>query len=397
MNILHLTPYYAPAYAFGGVVRSVEGMARALVRRGHRVTVLTTDALNETTRDTGPAEAVIDGVRVLRVPNVLPWLRGRLNLSTPAGMPSMARTLLPEMDVVHCHEFRTMENWLVTPLAAKMGKPLVLSPHGTLTRATGRSQFKHVWDRLLSPGIAGRFDHVIGLTQHEIAEVKALWPDFGQGASATQFSVIPNGIDPDEYAHLNGRESFRARYGLGDGPVCLFMARLHERKGILVLIEAFKQANVPDSRLVIAGPDEGMLGRIRPLLDERMALTGFLDGADRLAAFAAADMFALPATGEGLPMVVLEAMGAGLPVIVSPGCYLPEVAEAGAGLEVEAQIEPLAEVLRRLLEDADLRAQMGQRGQRLIRDNFAWDIVALKLEQVYQSVLAVVESQDDGR
>src|SRR5690606_22139788 len=155
-------------------------------------------------------------------------------------------------------------------------------------------------------------------------------------------SVIPNGIDPGEYTCLNGREYFRARYRLGDSPVCLFMGRLHARKGVQVRIEAFKAANVTDARRGIAGPDEARLERFTPLLDERIIVTGYLDGHDRLAAFAAADVFALPATGEGLPMVALEAMGAGLPVILSPGCYLPEVAECGAGLVVEPACEPLS-------------------------------------------------------
>ena len=83
MHILHLTPYYAPAYAFGGVTRSVEGMTRALARRGHRVTVLTTDALDQTSRTDAPSDEMLNGVHVLRVRNLSPFLRGRLNLSTP--------------------------------------------------------------------------------------------------------------------------------------------------------------------------------------------------------------------------------------------------------------------------------------------------------------------------
>lgn len=64
MHILHLSPYYKPAYAFGGVVRAVEGMAGALVKRGHQVTVLTTDALDQTARYGGAADEMADGVRV---------------------------------------------------------------------------------------------------------------------------------------------------------------------------------------------------------------------------------------------------------------------------------------------------------------------------------------------
>jgi glycosyltransferase involved in cell wall biosynthesis len=170
------------------------------------------------------------------------------------------------------------------------------------------------------------------------------------------------------------------------------MGRLHERKGLSLLIEAFKAANVPDSRLLIVGPDAGMQAQIEPLLDERIVLTGFLDGADRLAAFAAADLLALPAVGEGLPMVVLEAMGAGLPVIISPGCYLPEVAMHGAGLVVEPEVEPLRAALVELLRDPAQRRTMGHCGRELVKTQFTWDAVALQLEDVYQSLLLTADA-----
>ncbi|HEX2907567.1 MAG TPA: glycosyltransferase, partial [Phototrophicaceae bacterium] len=383
MHILHLTPYYAPAYAFGGVVRSVEGMARALVRRGHRVTVLTTDALDQHQRYAGPAVETRDGVQIIRAANLSPALRGRLNLSTPFTIGQLARRWLPEVDVVHCHEFRTVENLLVTPLAAHLKKPLVLSPHGTLALNTGRSSIKSVWDQVFSRAVARRFTQVVGLTAAEMAEAQTLWATLG--AQAT-FSVIPNGVDPAEYADLPGRETFRQRYGLGDAPVCLFMARLHPRKGIGVLVEAFRQANIPGARLVIVGPDEGALAALQPYLDERIIITGYLGGIDRLAALAAADMLALPAVGEGLPMVVLEALAAGLPVLISPGCYLPEVAQHGAGLEVEPAVEPLAAALTTLLTNSPLRQQMGAAARELVSARFTWDAVAAQLETVSQQI-----------
>jgi glycosyltransferase involved in cell wall biosynthesis len=86
-------------------------------------------------------------------------------------------------------------------------------------------------------------------------------------------------------------------------------------------------------------------------------------------------------------MIVLEAMAAGLPVIVSPGCNLPEVAEAGAGIEVEAAIEPLCAALQHLLPDDAARVSMGMKAQHLIRERFTWDAVAGQLESVYQRLV----------
>lgn len=391
MHILHVTPYYAPAYAFGGVVRAVEGMAAALVARGHTVTVLTTDALDSQTRYTGALDEQRGGVRVVRARNFSPMLRGRTNLSTPQGMKRAAVELIPQADVVHLHEFRTVENLLIAPLATQFGKPVVVSPHGTLALDTGRGRVKAAWDRMMSPALAARTGHVLCLTAHEREEAETLWRTFG--STTPTFSIIPNGVNPDDYAHLTGGSKFRRKYGLENAIICLFMARLHPRKGLRVLVEAFRRAAVPRARLVIAGPDEGALAEIMPLLNKRILVTGYLDGAERLGAFAAADVFTLPAVGEGLPMVVLEAMAAGLPVIVSPGCNLPEVMDYNAGVEVPPEVEPLADVLRALFTNPDARATMGAAARELVLSRFTWEGVGEQLEALYAGLAAGLASK----
>ncbi len=366
------------------MTRAVEGMARALVDRGHNVTVLTTDALSQHERYEAVLDTVRNGVRVVRVRNRSVRLRGQFNLSTPLGMDKIAAELLKNTDLVHVHEFRTAENLLVTPVAARLGIPLVLSPHGTLTLSTGRGAFKSAWDRLLSPTVAQRFSAVVGLTAQEVDEARAAWRSFSLDVTQTRFEVVPNGVNADEFAHLEGREAFRARYDLGDATVCLFMGRLHSRKGVEVLVRAFRQSNFTDARLVIVGPDEGMLATLQAIKDDRTVITGYLDGQDRLAALAAADIFCLPATGEGLSMAALEALAAGLPVILSPGCNLPEVTQYGAGLIVEPQVEPLAAALRDLLADTERRAVMRVAGRALVRERFTWASVAERLERLYR-------------
>ncbi len=389
MRILHVTPYYTPAYAFGGVVRSAEIMATSLAARGHDVTVLTTDALDHERRYAGMLDEKIGGVRVLRRPNLSPWLRGKLNLSTPRGMKRAAESILPNVDILHVHEFRTLENLLATPVAQALGRPIVLSPHGTLNLSSGRSRLKSAWDRVLGAGVATRIDHVIALTDTELAEVKSLWKGFGTRQTPTGFSVIPNAVSLGEFDARRLAADFRKRYHLGDAPTALFMGRLHARKGVDALIEAFKAADAGEARLLIVGPDEGMLPTLRALAgeDRRIVFTGHLDGDARLGALAAGDVFALPATGEGQPMAALEALAAGMPVLLSPGCNLDVVETAGAGYVVEATRDALAEKLRELLRNDALRREMGGRARRLVAERFSPDVVVERLEGVYQGLL----------
>jgi len=389
MRILHVTPYYKPAYAFGGVVRSVEGMANALVERGHEVTILTTDALDKQRRYRGPLDEKIDGVRVLRRPNVSQRLRGGLNLSTPRSMKKTAEAILPAVDLAQFHEFRTLENLLVTPLALQRKKPILLSPHGTLNLSTGRGRLKSAWDRILSPGVAARVDHVIALSEAELAEAKGMWRRFGIRQRPTQFSVIPNGVDLDTCNWADRAADFRAQYSLDEAPVALFMGRLHTRKGVDVLIKAFKAADVDGARLLIVGPDDGMLSTLKSLAggDRRIIFTGYLTGEARLGALAAGDIFALPATGEGQPIAALEALAAGMPVLLSPGCNLEAAGAYGAAYVVEATVDAFAEKMRALLVDAGLRGRMGARARRLAEERYSWDRIAQRLEDLYQSLV----------
>lgn len=386
------------------MVSAVEGMTKALHRRGHRITILTTDTLSRTERYTGSTDELRDGIRVVRVPNLSVWLRGNLNLSTPLKMRQVTRrltsvspgrrdTLSPggeraggevAINIVHLHEFRTLENLLALPVIPA-DLPVCLSPHGTLVYATGRSRLKRLWDAWLSPRIARHIQRVIGLTQQEVHDARALWPTFG--GPLPQFSAIPNGIWPEEFVRLPNSRPFREKYRLGNRRVVLFMGRLHPRKGVDILVKAFKAANPPETSLVLAGPNEGMLATLTPLLDERIVLTGFISGAERLAALACASVFVLPATGEGLSMAALEAMGAGLPVILSPGCNLPEVAEAGAGFIVEPEIEPLAAALRHILSDEVTRQHQSAAARKLVLNRFTWEKVAEQIEKIYGAMV----------
>ncbi len=389
MRILHLTPYYHPAYAFGGVVRAAEGMAASLAAKGHQVTVLTTDALDQTTRSSEPAEETINGVRILRRPNLSTRLRGRLNLSTPRSMKRAAVSILPTVDILHVHEFRTVENLLVTPVARALGIPIVLSPHGTLNLSTGRGRLKTAWDRLLSPAVARRIDHVVALTETELSEVTEMWARFGKRQKPARFSVIPNGVHLKEFTELPSDARFRRRHGLGNAPTVLFLGRLQARKGVDVLVRAFQRAKVEDARLLIVGPDEGILSQVRALAagDSRIVCTGYLGSGERLEALAASDVFALPARGEGLSVAVLEALAAGLPAVISPGCNMPEVETAGAGFVADATADAVAVKLRELLVDADLRARMGVAARQLVAERYTWERVGNQLELVYQQVL----------
>lgn len=396
MRILHLTPYYAPAYAYGGVVRALAGLAAAQAAAGHTVRVLTNDAAHPDAGAALPQRETLNGVAVFRARNRFPGLRPALNLSSPSGLGALAKSLCHDADILHCHEFRTAENWLLMRKVSGEFRslPRLLSPHGTLTHATGRRLAKALWDATVGPPLARAFDHVVCLSESERAETMSRWRAMGLPPPAA--SVIPNGVPADIFAGHDPaklRADFRKRHRLAAAPTLLFLGRLHRRKGVALLGRAFARlAEKEDIRLLIAGPDEGEGAPLRQLQDRRILLLGYLQGEERLAALAAADGFALPAVGEGQSMALLEALAAGLPAIVTPGCNLPQVAQRGAGWQIEPTVDALVLAINEWLNSAARWPEMAAAGRRLTREEFSWPAVERALTGVYQDLIARISS-----
>lgn len=403
MRVLHVVPYYEPAWSHGGVVRAVSGLARRQAESGHRITVLTTDTGGAGNRL--PAGRVMTGdVTVVRVRNFSNSIRAKLNVSTPLRFGRVAGQLIEELDIdlVHCHELRTVENLQVRAVARRFNLPLVLSPHGTLPYGTGRGLFKKNWDWLFAASLLRGFDHVVALNQQEVRETRALWSRYRVTLDPEQLTVVPNGIDPSDFAKLPDRDESRRRWNLGPGPVVVFLGRLTERKGLQLLIPAFARLirEMPTARLLLAGPDDGMERRLRDLavdcqVGTGVVFTGMLDGDARLAALRAADVFVLPAEGEGLSMAALEAMACGLPVILTPGCNFPEVAAAGAGMVVPREVAALAHALQSLLTDSEGRLAMARRAQELVFDRYVWPRILTRMNSAYQAASTSRRSQSE--
>lgn len=395
-NILHVTPHYVPAWAYGGPPRIAHALCKELAARGHQVVVFTNDSLGPGQRYTslvrGPRVERRDGVTAYYFPNLSNALKARLNVSTPMGMRRAAAQMLPGFDLVHCHELRTVENLLVTPVAERLGKPMVLTPHGTLPYETGRGRLKALWDRLFGPALVSRFAYIAAESGQAVREVYAFRVVM-HAPPEVEHAIIPNGVDPAEFACLPDGKTFRAKWDIPPGvPLVLFLGRLHPRKGVDFLIWALARAGVSDAHLAVVGPDEGALEPARAAaaagLSARVVFTGLLAGADRLAALAAADLFALPAVGEGMPVAALEACAAGLPVLLSEGCNLPEVEAAGAGRVLPLDLDAWTAALRALLTDPGARASMGESARRLAAERFTWSAAVDRLEAFYDAILA---------
>ena len=396
MKVLFATHGYKPAYRVGGPILSVSALAETLVRKGHEVTVFTTNSnLDEDLDVPLDRPTDVDGVEVWyferkdRLQRALPWIpylsKSMGFLYTPAMVPRLDERL-PGVDAVHTHIPFVYPTWAAARAARRHHRPLFYHQRGVFhpARLRFRSLKKSLFISAIERPTMRSATTLIALTEAEVASYRAL-------GVATPCEVVPNGIDVDAYA-AHDRRRADARWGFDpNAVVVLFLGRLHPTKGADRLLDAFLQvaSRHPDTVLVLAGPDEWGLqamfrGRVQAAgLGDRVRFPGMVTGAEKVDLLGRADLFSLPSDAEGFSMAVLEALASETAVLLSPGCHFSECETEGAGRVVPMDVESLAAALDDLLGDRERLETMGRRGRRLVESRYSWDRITEALLAVY--------------
>jgi glycosyltransferase involved in cell wall biosynthesis len=331
----------------GGAETIVVQLTEELARRGHAVTVV------------GPEHGTgwLDGA--LRERGFTPEVF-RLRRPLDWGCVTGLRRIIREhaIDVVHSHEF-TMA--VYGAMAARLErKRHIITFHG--------SQTMHL---ALRRRIAVRWAMRNSTATVAISAATKAQLDRDLGLRPGALGIVLNGI-PER---VGSEERVRRELGIRPGEVVLLaVGNLDPRKAHIVLLEALhllhEQGMAVPWRLVIAG---GRGGPEQPKLEEFARRHGFADRVHILLQRndvpdlqASANIFVMPSLWEGLPLAVLEAMLAGNPVVASRTSGIPEaVVDGEEGLLVPpGDAAALAHALRRLMESAQLRREMGERAKR---------------------------------
>lgn len=173
----------------------------------------------------------------------------------------------------------------------------------------------------------------------------------------------------------------------------LFLGRLAPQKGLFDLLEAVSglRPAVPDVRLVCAGAgDRKALASYAERLGiaDAVICTGWVGPSGKRALLESAAAFALPSYDEALPMALLEAMSAGVPVIATPVGGIPEVVVDGVSgyLVSPGDTASLQRVLRKLLLERRLGAEIGAAGRESARLRFSPERALPRLEELYAAL-----------
>jgi len=390
MHICHVLPFFYPATQFGGPVTQVKLLSEELARRGHRVSIVTTDMGCVDTVETDQWTER-EGYR-LWYAGTKSWNRIPPYHCGAVGVP-LERTL-KSVDVLHLQMGMTMVNSLAAKLSRQVSVPYIYSPRGNLNprRLRQKRLAKFMFLEIFERSVIEAASAFQALTLREIEELRA------QGADENKIRQIPNGVDCSQTSEATTGKAtgnlFREKYGIPmHAIVVLFLGQLSWVKGLDLLIPGFSQAARRDSRLhlVIAGPDAGYERHARRTVEKlgmnpRVTFTGHLAPGAKVQAFKSADIFALTSHGEGLPNAILEAASFGLPLIVSEDCNVPEVSTYNAGQLVEKTPTSIANQLAIMSSESCRRQEQGHNASIMAATCFSIDVVVDQLLDLYESI-----------
>ncbi len=364
--------------AGAGTAERTFQMSRYLARAGMDCTILTMDA-----GMTLKHRQSLDPVLVV----ALPVLSRRFYI--PMARYGAIMELVGEMDIIHLMNHWTMLNALVYRAARRLGKPYVVCPAGSLPIFGRSRKIKKLYNLIVGDAIIRLASGHIAIT----ADEKTHFSDYG--ISPDCVSIIPNGIDEE-----TGREgdpgAFRQAAGLGQAPFILFMGRLNAIKGPDLLLQAFglNRDLMGDVHLVFAGPDEGLLPELKRMtheygLSDRVHFPGYLGGRDKIGAYQAASILAVPSRQEAMSIVALEAGINGVPVLLTDRCGFGEVERFGGGMVVPASAEGLqAGLLNMMNLDPIKRKGMGEALKTYVKDHYLWDSIVHSYVALYRRILS---------
>ena len=297
-----------------------------------------------------------------------------------------------ELSLVHSHGL-----WMYPSMAALRWsagrRPVVISPRGMLDPwAISNSRWKK---RIAS--VLYEDAHLRGAAcLHALSEGELR--AFRLQGLENPVALIPNGVDLAK-TNDNLRLPQWSERLPGGCRKLLFLGRIHPKKGLGVLLQAFsmvsRRGNDGEWRLVVAGWDQG--GHEAELVRQAESLgihqfvhfVGPQFGDDKVATLATADAFILPSLSEGLPVAVLEAWAYGIPVLMTDECNLPDGFTSQSAIRIVPSAKDIAGALEALMSmpSEELKA-IGRNGQNLVAEKYNWSMVSNKMHRLYEWIVS---------
>lgn len=289
-------------------------------------------------------------------------------------------------DVLHGHGIWQMPVHHMAKLAIKKNIPYIITPRGMLEPwALKQGKIK----KKLALSLYQYSDIANATCIHATATMEA--KQIRRLGFTNPIAVIPNGIELSQFPLIGRKKENKKKRTL------LFLSRIHPKKGIELLIEAWSNIDLnlrQDWQIKIAGNGEkAYTGLLKKKLGEKglqdeIEFIGPQYGKNKLLAYREADLFVLPTYSENFGIVIAEAMASEVPVITTKGTPWEELTSSKSGWWIDIGVEALHKTLQEaLLLESDELKKMGERGRKLIEKNYSIESVAERMIEVYEWIL----------
>jgi glycosyltransferase involved in cell wall biosynthesis len=374
LNVLITTAALIPEA--GGPARTVGALAKALGELGDRVRLVTSDYGPASGSPLIPPKAWVETVLVPGRYN------SRLRLLWAPDYDRVLTALCRDErpDVIHDNGLWLQNNHAASRVSGLIGCPFVVSPRGMLTSWSLRHK---AFKKKLAWWLYQRRDLERAALLHATSPEER--EDLRRLGFRQPIAVIPNGVDLPSFA-----APLRERRAPGNPRSVVFLSRIHPKKGLRHLVQAWSELRPEGWTVTVAGPDE--LDHRAELereiagagLSEVFRFIGEVDDHEKWNVLRAADLFVLPSHSENFGVVVAEALASGVPVITTRGTPWADLEARKCGWWVDIGAEPLCAALRDALSlDDDERAAMGLRGRALVEERFGWPPIARSMHAAY--------------
>lgn len=394
MKVLHVIPYMHPSG--GGPPVVVDRLCHELNQAGVEADILTTDLYTQDGNLSWKTDWLSqDRIDIQPVKKQTPYAES-------SYLRSVFRKSVKNYDLVHLHTLWSYCSRVVKKYCLNRDIPYAVMPHGMLDPSSlqRKALKKQIYGKLIEYPVlrksAGLF-----LTH---PEEERLARESVSGLPPGYITALGADAPPADRETL--KQEFYERYPEYEHhPTVVFLSRLHEKKGLDLLIPAFRivTESMPDAHLLIVGAGDRLYeSEIRNLIrkhriNDNATMTGNLSGRWKWQAMAAGKVFVLPSYQENFALVVVDAMSLGLPVLLSNRVNIcSEVVEAGAGLECELNPEHIAEQLMWLLSSDEACVTMGEWGQELVQREFTWKRCAERTLAAYHAILEDYHSSPES-
>ena len=318
-----------------------------------------------------------------------PWVDGVTRFVNGGDFGEVVQRVEP--DIVHLHGIWSMALHRCAVACRRLGIKYVIAPRGMLEPWS--LQQKWLKKRIARFLYQDR-DLKCAAALHATAESEA--EQFRKLGFKNPIIVSPNGVNVPKNFEPRNTQNTRKRV--------LFVSRMHPKKGVMELVEAWGQVvsgGVEEWKrwevelvYTVNGEFEKeyeakVRARVKELrLEDRFIFTGALNDDEKWKAYARADVFVLPTFSENFGIVIAEALWAGVPVITTQGAPWHELEINHCGWWIDIGTEALVGALKKAISLDDVtRRDMGMRGRQHVKEEYTWDAVVTNMINGYEGIL----------